>query len=83
MATGSLPKWREDSTLPNLIPDEVTIRPELFPADLRDRFKAFFEKALRREFTERSKKSCNTVPARVPSWSSQSKLNSSAPLRTN
>lgn len=53
MATGVLPRWGDGRSLANLIPDEVAIRPELFPADLRDRFKAFFEKALRREYTER------------------------------
>jgi serine/threonine protein kinase len=53
MATGVLPRWGDGRSLPNLIPGEVTIRPELFPADLRDRFKVFFEKALRREYTQR------------------------------
>lgn len=53
MATGVLPRWGDGRSLPNLITEEVTIRPELFPADLRDRFQAFFEKALRREYTER------------------------------
>jgi serine/threonine protein kinase len=53
MATGVLPRWGDGLSLPHLIPDEVTVRPELFPADLRDRFRTFFEKALRREYTER------------------------------
>jgi serine/threonine protein kinase len=53
MATGVLPRWGDGRSLPNLIADEVAIRPELFPAELRDRFKLFFEKALRREYTER------------------------------
>lgn len=48
MATGTLPRWGDGRSLPHLIPDEVTLRPELFPADLRDRFTAFFQKALRR-----------------------------------
>jgi len=56
---GRFPTWGPVSpgsgghSVRDLIPDEVTIQAEPFPAELRDRFKAFFEKALRREYTER------------------------------
>jgi hypothetical protein len=50
---GVLPRWGEGKSLPHLITDEATIRAEVFPADLRDRFKTFFEKALRRDHTQR------------------------------
>jgi serine/threonine protein kinase len=50
---GAFPHWGDGKSLPHLIADEVKIRPELFPADLRDRFTVFFEKALRREYTQR------------------------------
>lgn len=53
MATGVLPRWGDGRSVPNLIADEVSIRPELFPADLRDRFRSFFEKALRRDYAQR------------------------------
>jgi serine/threonine protein kinase len=53
MATGALPRWGDGRSLPNLISEEVAIRPELFPADLRDRFVDFFQTALRRDYSER------------------------------
>lgn len=53
MATGALPKWGDGQSARDLIPDEVTIQAELFPAELRDRFKTFFTKALRRDHAQR------------------------------
>jgi serine/threonine protein kinase len=53
MATGVLPKWGDGQSARDLIPDEVAIQAELFPAELRDRFRTFFQKALRRDYAER------------------------------
>jgi serine/threonine protein kinase len=54
MATGVLPTWGEGKNIdPASIRDEVTILPERFDPDLRDRFVRFFEKALRRDHRQR------------------------------
>ena len=53
MATGLLPSWGDGRTPPQVIRDEVTIRPELFDPNLRDSFVSFFGKALRRDYRER------------------------------
>jgi hypothetical protein len=54
MATGVLPTWGEGKNVdPASIRDEVTILPERFDPDLRDRFVRFFEKALRRDHRQR------------------------------
>ncbi len=53
MATGVLPQWGDGKSDPASINDEVTIRPELFDPDMRDRFVPFFTKALRRDYRER------------------------------
>lgn len=54
MATGSRPTWGDGKNIdPASIRAEVTILPERFDPDLRDRFVRFFEKALRRNHRER------------------------------
>jgi serine/threonine protein kinase len=53
MATGVLPVWGDGKSDPASIKDEVTIRPELFDPDLRERFVPFFEKALKRDYRAR------------------------------
>jgi len=53
MTTGVLPQWGDGKSDPASIKDEVTIRPELFDPDLRERFVPFFEKALKRDYTSR------------------------------
>ncbi|MCF3648625.1 BREX system serine/threonine kinase PglW [Synoicihabitans lomoniglobus] len=53
MATGLLPSWGDGKSDPAAIADEVSIRPELFDPDLRERFSAFFNQALRRDFSQR------------------------------
>ena len=47
MTTGVLPQWGDGRSDPASIKNEVTIRPELFDPDLRERFVPFFEKALK------------------------------------
>jgi serine/threonine protein kinase len=53
MATGVLPTWGDGKSDPASIKGEVNIQPERFDPDLRDRFTAFFKKALKRDFRER------------------------------
>ena len=53
MATGVLPQWGDGKSDPASIKDEVTIRPELFDPDLRERFVPFFERALKRDYRAR------------------------------
>ncbi len=54
MATGVLPTWGEGKNIdPASIRAEMTILPERFDPDLRDRFVRFFEKALRRDHRQR------------------------------
>jgi serine/threonine protein kinase len=53
MTTGVLPQWGDGRSDPASIKNEVTIRPELFDPDLRERFVPFFEKALKRDYRDR------------------------------
>ena len=53
MATGVLPQWGDGKSDPASIKDEVTVRPELFDPDLRERFVPFFERALKRDYRAR------------------------------
>ena len=52
MATGTTPRWGQGNA-PHLVPDEVSLEAELFPAPLREGMAAFFRKALRRDFQAR------------------------------
>ncbi len=53
MATGTLPIWGDGSSDPSYLDCEITIEPELFEANLRDRLSEFFRKAFRRNLEER------------------------------
>lgn len=53
MATGSLPGWSSQSSNPSFLDCEITLEPERFEANLRDRLTAFFQTAFKREITER------------------------------
>jgi serine/threonine protein kinase len=55
LATGGRPQWGDGSTDPSHLPPgiEITINPEAFDAALREGFTVFFQKAFRREVTER------------------------------
>ena len=53
MATGVLPTWGDGKSDPASVKGEVFIQPERFDPDLRDRFAAFFQKALSRDFRAR------------------------------
>ncbi len=53
LATGMLPKWGNGQSDPAVLDCEITIDAELFDANLRDQFNAFFRKALRRNPAER------------------------------
>jgi len=53
LATGMLPKWGDGQSDPAVLDCEITIDAELFDANLRDQFRAFFRKALRRNPAER------------------------------
>lgn len=53
MAAGALPRWGDGKSAPHLLDVEVTIQPELFIPDLRERLAAFFARALRRDYTKR------------------------------
>jgi serine/threonine protein kinase len=52
MATGATARWGQGNA-PQLVPDEVSLDAELFPAPLRETMVAFFQKALRRDFQTR------------------------------
>jgi serine/threonine protein kinase len=66
MATGVLPKWGDGRTEPSLTKGEVKLVGELFPAGLRERFSKFFEKALRRDYSQRFDNAADMLEA----WSS-------------
>jgi hypothetical protein len=53
MATGTLPRWGNGQSAPQLISDEVTIASNLFDSQLREPLTRFFAKALRRNPEER------------------------------
>jgi serine/threonine protein kinase len=53
MAAGALPKWGDGQSAPHLLDVEVSIQPELFIPDLRERLASFFARALRRDYTKR------------------------------
>jgi len=54
MTTGVLPTWGGDGKSdPASVKSEVNILPERFDPDLRDRFTAFYRKALSRDFRDR------------------------------
>ena len=53
MAAGTLPKWGDGHSSPHLLDVEVTIQPELFIPDLREKLASFFVRALRRDYRKR------------------------------
>ena len=55
LATGSLPQWGDGATDPSHLPPstEITINAEAFDPGLREALMPFFQKAFRREVTER------------------------------
>jgi serine/threonine protein kinase len=53
MTTGTLPVWGDGVSDPSFLTCEITLEPERFNADLRDRLTAFFEKAFKRQIDER------------------------------
>lgn len=53
MTTGTLPVWGDGVTDPTFLECEITLEPERFAADLRDRLTTFFETAFKRDFTQR------------------------------
>ena len=53
MATGSLPRWGDGQSDPALVDGEVTLDTELFDPHIRERLTDFFNRALRRNPTER------------------------------
>jgi serine/threonine protein kinase len=53
LATGTLPQWGDGRTDPSHLTCEVSVDPELFDANLREGFTAFFRQALRRDVDKR------------------------------
>ena len=53
MAAGTLPQWGDGRSHPAVLDCEVTLDPELFDASVREPITAFFEKALKRNPSER------------------------------
>lgn len=53
MTTGTLPVWGDGVSDPSYLDCEITLEPERFPADLRDRLTDFFSTAFRRNIEER------------------------------
>ncbi|MGF1602127.1 MAG: BREX system serine/threonine kinase PglW [Thermosynechococcaceae cyanobacterium] len=53
MTTGTLPVWGDGVTDPAFLKCEITLEPERFAADLRDRLTAFFEKSFKRDIGQR------------------------------
>lgn len=53
MATGTLPKWGDGQSSPDMLDCEATLSPEFFDPNLRESMLAFFEKALRRDYRQR------------------------------
>jgi serine/threonine protein kinase len=53
MATGTLPVWGDGVSDPSFLECEITLEPERFPVDLRDRLTSFFETAFKRDIEAR------------------------------
>jgi serine/threonine protein kinase len=53
MAAGTLPKWGDGRSAPHMLDVEVTLQPELFVSDLREKLASFFARALRRDYRKR------------------------------
>lgn len=53
LATGTLPKWGDGTTDPSHLDCEIAIDAELFDASLRDSLTDFFQKAFRRDLSQR------------------------------
>lgn len=53
MATGTIPTWGDDASDPSYLDCEITLEPELFDVNLRDRLVGFFQQAFRRNPEER------------------------------
>ncbi len=53
MATGVLPVWHDGKTDPTMVECEATIDAERFDSNLREQLTSFFERALRRDPSER------------------------------
>lgn len=53
MATGTLPVWGDGVSDPSFLDCEITLEPERFPVDLRERLTSFFEKAFKRDIEAR------------------------------
>jgi len=53
MATGTLPKWGDGQSSPDMLDCEATLNAEFFDPNLREAMLTFFEKALRRDYRER------------------------------
>jgi len=53
MTTGTLPTWGDGVSDPSFLDCEITLEPERFDADLRDRLATFFAQAFRRDIDQR------------------------------
>lgn len=53
MATGTLPRWGDGQSSPEVLDCEATLHADLFDPNLREAMTAFFAKALRRHAAER------------------------------
>jgi hypothetical protein len=53
MATGTLPRWGDGQSSPEVLDCEATLNADLFDPSLRETMSAFFAKALRRDAAER------------------------------
>ena len=53
MATGDLPAWGDGKSDPAVLDCEANLFPERFSADLREQLIGFFQRALRRDFSQR------------------------------
>jgi serine/threonine protein kinase len=53
MATGDLPSWGDGKSDPAVLDCEANLFPERFSADLREQLIEFFQRALRRDFSQR------------------------------
>lgn len=53
MATGTVPKWGDGQSSPEVLDCEATLHVELFDPNLREAMTTFFQKALRRDYRER------------------------------
>jgi serine/threonine protein kinase len=53
MATGTLPRWGDGQSSPEVLDCEVSLNPEFFDPNLREAMVEFFGKALRRDYRKR------------------------------